>query len=1137
MILRTTGLLLFLVIGSYCLNCTNERAGNCYCSKNHQYAKFEVFCPSYTPQQQKIALKVEPGKFVSMTCSKGATFTEILPSLEGLNIGDVKSIKIVNCPVPVDPFSTLFQKLGIMNLTNIEFLYFSQAQRTRDASEFQGYHFKNLSNLIELELSRNGIKKIDKTFFTEMKKLKSLDLTSNRGIQIDGNSFQDLEALEEFQCHSCFIQSFEANTFQGLTKLKKLSVHDNKLSNLPSEIFNSQKGLQILNLARNELTDLPIGIFDQMENLTDIMLSYNQFKTFPENLFKMNKKLKSFTMLVNGNCLPFMGCGPDKMEKLVLPDTMFHESTIQEIRMLWVPLESVPKTLFKGCSSLVNLTIQNSFITELPEELFSDTKKIKLIDFSGNNIETLPAGIFKDLGEVESLRFIKNKLTQLDSNQFFHQRSLKIVHFQENLLNNLPYDLFSPTKKLEELDLSHNKIELKARKIFTGGSTFDNLKIFNIANNKLTYIPEELTYNMLKVKVFNMSRNKIGEDGGGALKPDDINFLQRTNMLLDLSFNRIGRFLLHDERWATANTTSFHNFQLNLTGNPLSCDCISTELKQKLDGTYVGMFNEMFSLSSNDLRCGPKSSDHTKGRLLSDLKYEDLTCRFPSALMPGPECTDNCTCILNRYKKEVLIDCSNKSMTTFPTKLVMVDQHSDSITLNMEHNRIQNLSQAVEKYYKTQNNNYKNITKLYLSHNVISSFSQECLPPDLKELFLDNNRIESFKPTDINYFDSLVNRTKLELKLGNNPYVCDCKSRTLYHFIKNRGSKIKDLSLVQLECEDLSEPIILWKAKLDEFCWITPPAAIIAAVSIVVIFLLSVCLILALYTCYRETIVIWIYSKSWARIFFVEDLIDKEKPYDAFLSYSHHDAEFVEQTLLQGMESPDNPDHKYKCLIHTRDWNVGEMIPDQIIHSVESSRRTIIILSKPYIEAMWTKLEFRAAHTQALQDKTQRVIIVVRGELPKQEDMEEDLQKYINLNTYLDCEDPWFWQKLRYALPHRGNQWSKKRTRRETDKMELMRSQAELELGKQSRTPSPKTLDVKNLFPNMEALGNTNVNVSNGKVKLSSGFNGHTNGHANGNANGHAIGLTNGHANGHTNGHAHSVTDGGKAVSKIFPGV
>jgi hypothetical protein len=44
------------------------------------------------------------------------------------------------------------------------------------------------------------------------------------------------------------------------------------------------------------------------------------------------------------------------------------------------------------------------------------------------------------------------------------------------------------------------------------------------------------------------------------------------------------------------------------------------------------------------------------------------------------------------------------------------------------------------------------------------------------------------------------------------------------------------------------------------------------------------------------------------------------------------------------------------------------------------------------------------------------VILIVCGELPERSEMEEDLQKYISMNTYLDREDPWFWQKLRFGL-------------------------------------------------------------------------------------------------------------------------
>ena len=79
--------------------------------------------------------------------------------------------------------------------------------------------------------------------------------------------------------------------------------------------------------------------------------------------------------------------------------------------------------------------------------------------------------------------------------------------------------------------------------------------------------------------------------------------------------------------------------------------------------------------------------------------------------------------------------------------------------------------------------------------------------------------------------------------------------------------------------------------------------------------------------------------------------------------------------------------------------------------------------------------------------------------------------------------------------------------------------QAELELGKQSRTPSPRILDIKTLLPKYEAVSNKNFDNINGQLKQTSGV----------------IEFTDGNSKENIIGHVHGVTDGGKAVSKIFP--
>ena len=60
--------------------------------------------------------------------------------------------------------------------------------------------------------------------------------------------------------------------------------------------------------------------------------------------------------------------------------------------------------------------------------------------------------------------------------------------------------------------------------------------------------------------------------------------------------------------------------------------------------------------------------------------------------------------------------------------------------------------------------------------------------------------------------------------------------------------------------------------------------------------------------------------------------------------------------------------------------------------------------------------EFRAAHA----GKRKGIIVVVLGDLPTEQEMGPLMWQYVKSNTYLKHDDPWFWDKLRYALPHRG---------------------------------------------------------------------------------------------------------------------
>jgi protein toll len=64
------------------------------------------------------------------------------------------------------------------------------------------------------------------------------------------------------------------------------------------------------------------------------------------------------------------------------------------------------------------------------------------------------------------------------------------------------------------------------------------------------------------------------------------------------------------------------------------------------------------------------------------------------------------------------------------------------------------------------------------------------------------------------------------------------------------------------------------------------------------------------------------------------------------------------------------------------------------------------------------------AHQKAIEERRSRIIVIVYGDLEKMTDITPEMQAYLSTNTYVKWSDPWFWQRLKYALPKKRNSLS-----------------------------------------------------------------------------------------------------------------
>ncbi|XP_048049571.1 toll-like receptor 13 [Megalobrama amblycephala] len=138
--------------------------------------------------------------------------------------------------------------------------------------------------------------------------------------------------------------------------------------------------------------------------------------------------------------------------------------------------------------------------------------------------------------------------------------------------------------------------------------------------------------------------------------------------------------------------------------------------------------------------------------------------------------------------------------------------------------------------------------------------------------------------------------------------------------------------------------------------------------------------------------------------------------YDVFVSYSAKDEHWVMEELLPNLERRGPP--FLRLCLHSRDFQLGEDIVENITDSIYASRQTLCLVSRNYLSSNWCSLELQLA-TYRLQVEHRDILILVFLEMIPSRWLSSHhrLARLVKTRTYLDWpQDPEmheaFWDRL-----------------------------------------------------------------------------------------------------------------------------
>ncbi|XP_070564548.1 chondroadherin-like [Ptychodera flava] len=234
----------------------------------------------------------------------------------------------------------------------------------------------------------------------------------------------------------------------------------------------------------------------------------------------------------------------DRIETLER-DTFLQLPNLELLEIPLVRLTAVQVGAFNGLTALVDLKLDQNYLTNLETGTFDGLINLMWLGLNHNKINSLPMSIFRDL------------------------QKLKFLHLEGNMLTELEAGAFDGLVNLTQLMISHNQfieVPVKGLRSIPG----DTLQVLNLGDNMIKALPANIfnIENLKNVHSLLLQGNGISSSG-----IDKSSFRGLSLHNLDLSNNSIEGLNESAFRDVFLPTVGDRVPTLNLESNPLLCDC------------------------------------------------------------------------------------------------------------------------------------------------------------------------------------------------------------------------------------------------------------------------------------------------------------------------------------------------------------------------------------------------------------------------------------------------------------------------------------------------------------------------------------------------------------------------------------